>query len=331
MLVFTCSSCGAKLQMGEELAGKKVRCSSCQAVITAASVDEAAAIQAVPGAPTPGSFQKSAPAEEPPARDQDDADADIRRRGPRRDAGGTTGAAVGAGIGAGAIVLIVLGVGACLIIPCMIALLVPAVQKVREAAARTQAQNNMKQIALAAHAHHDQFKALPTPKALDPQTGQEVNLSWRVSILPFIEQDALFRQFDKSKAWDSPQNSGLSNMTILTYTDPMLPPGPKAVTPYQYFTGPETLWPDNSKRKMQDITDGTSNTFLFGQSANQVPWAQPVDMAIQQGKALPLPQDRVLVAMADGSVRVIERNRVQDATLMRWMNPNSGQPRPPID
>src|ERR1043166_9951157 len=126
MLVFTCSSCGAKLQMGEELAGEKVRCSSCQAVITAASVDEAAAIQAVPGAPTPWSFQKSAPAEEPPARDQDDADADIRRRGPRRDAGGTTGAAVGAGIGAGAIVLIVLGVGACLIIPCMIALLVPA-------------------------------------------------------------------------------------------------------------------------------------------------------------------------------------------------------------
>jgi prepilin-type N-terminal cleavage/methylation domain-containing protein/prepilin-type processing-associated H-X9-DG protein len=76
------------------------------------------------------------------------------------------------------------------IIAILIALLVPAVQKVREAAARTQCQDHLKQIALGLHNFHDTYKYLP-------KAGKRSNeLSWHVFLLPFIEQDPLYKQFN---------------------------------------------------------------------------------------------------------------------------------------
>jgi prepilin-type N-terminal cleavage/methylation domain-containing protein/prepilin-type processing-associated H-X9-DG protein len=76
------------------------------------------------------------------------------------------------------------------IIAILIALLVPAVQKVREAAARTQCQNNLKQLGVALHNFHDQYKGFP-------KAGKRTSeLSWHVFILPYIEQTTLFTQFN---------------------------------------------------------------------------------------------------------------------------------------
>ncbi len=150
----------------------------------------------------------------------------------------------------------------------MIALLVPAVQKVREAAARTQTINNMKQIAIANINHQDTFRTFATPKALKPPQGPEaVDLSWRVSLLPFIEQNNVFNAFDKTLPWDNPRNQQFLNPMPPPYTHISRDAGPGGTTTFfQYFTGPGTLWPDNGKRKLQDITDGTSNTFLFAEA-----------------------------------------------------------------
>lgn len=82
------------------------------------------------------------------------------------------------------------------IIAILIALLVPAVQKVREAAARSQCQNNLKQLGLAVHGYHDVYKMLP--QNASPNTyGYDDNgksWSWLSQILPYIEQNALYNQ-----------------------------------------------------------------------------------------------------------------------------------------
>ena len=76
------------------------------------------------------------------------------------------------------------------IIAVLIALLVPAVQKVREAAARTQCQNNLHQIGLAMHAYHDANKAFP------PAFSKPANWGWSVWLLPYVEQAPLFATLD---------------------------------------------------------------------------------------------------------------------------------------
>ena len=80
------------------------------------------------------------------------------------------------------------------IIAVLIGLLLPAVQKVREAATRTQCQNNLKQLGLAAHNYHDANGALPPARIDDGAT-------WAVFVLPYIEQDNLHRLFDYLKPW----------------------------------------------------------------------------------------------------------------------------------
>src|SRR3954470_24729276 len=81
------------------------------------------------------------------------------------------------------------------IIAVLIAMLVPAVQKVRESASRAQCQNNLKQIGLAIHNYHDSKKAMP-PSRLGVQYA-----TWCVLLLPYLEQDALYKQWDLSKTY----------------------------------------------------------------------------------------------------------------------------------
>ncbi len=81
------------------------------------------------------------------------------------------------------------------IIAILIGLLLPAVQKVREAAARSTCQNNLKQIALAVHNFESTYGNFP------PARTEDIYLTWAVLILPFVEQEALYKQFDNSKQY----------------------------------------------------------------------------------------------------------------------------------
>jgi hypothetical protein len=215
----------------------------------------------------------------------------------------------------------------------MPALLIPAVQKVREAAARTQMMNNAKQMALTFHAHNDQHKSLPSPDGW-PTIQKPGQLSWRVSILPYVEQDLMFKQFDLNQPWDSPNNQPFLSRMPSLYDNVRDMKPTDGNTAWQVFVGPDTVFPNrNAKVSFSRITDGTSNTMLFAESATAVPWTKPADMQIPDKwnadapQPLPLPQ-KFLAAMADGTVRIIDRSNVSDKTLRMMICPNDGNPLP---
>src|SRR5262245_38193047 len=103
--------------------------------------------------------------------------------------------------------------------------LVPAVQKVREAAGRTQSANNVHQVVIALHDYNANYGRLPPPVVYDAN-GRPL-YSWRVLLLPYLEQKALYEQFKLNEPWDSPHNKKLSSAIVAAYS---APEGGKAMT-----------------------------------------------------------------------------------------------------
>jgi prepilin-type N-terminal cleavage/methylation domain-containing protein/prepilin-type processing-associated H-X9-DG protein len=153
------------------------------------------------------------------------------------------------------------------IIAILIGLLLPAVQKVREAAARIQCQNNLKQIGLAMHNYHDNMHAFP-PAFARPASGVGLNWGWGVLILPFVEQDNLYNQLN-------PLGTNLAHNATTNGPAPKVYLCPSDPTPLvnNYFSGygksnyacSEQICDGGSAYQIKDITDGTSNTLLIGE------------------------------------------------------------------
>jgi hypothetical protein len=209
-----------------------------------------------------------------------------------------------------------------------VGLLLPAVQKVREAAARVQDQNNMKQIVLAVHAYADTYGHFPTN--ISDKNGKPL-LSWRVAILPFMEQQNLYNQFKLDEPWDSANNKKWSDILIKTYMSPNADPSVAGnMTLYKGFVGPGTVFEPGKKITFANITDGTSNTILFVESGPPVPWAKPEDFSFDPNKPLPklsVPGmgDMINVAMCDGSVRIVNTKTVSEKTLKAAITRDGGE------
>jgi prepilin-type N-terminal cleavage/methylation domain-containing protein/prepilin-type processing-associated H-X9-DG protein len=176
------------------------------------------------------------------------------------------------------------------IIAVLIGLLLPAVQKVREAANRAKCANHLKQIGLALHNHHETFKRLPTANS-------PVFNSAFTHILPFVEQDNIRRVYDTSLPPTDPPNSTVTNLPVNIYLCPSMqpPPGPPAAysthyASYAVCVGSNDAWapppPDNGAvvrsnatgstalvdqgKRLTDLTDGTSATLLAGEMGFQL-------------------------------------------------------------
>ena len=222
----------------------------------------------------------------------------------------------------------------------MIGLLLPAVQKVRAAAGRTKSANNLKQIALAVHNYESTFGHLPSD--IKDKTGKPI-LSWRVAILPYIEQNQLYQQFKLDEPWDSPNNKRASQAAISVFVTPV--DGPVAVaasggkaygmTNYLGVSGPGTVFDPKAKVRMTDIIDGTSNTILAVETLDAVPWAKPADLAYDPAKPLPkiTPAwgEATNVAMCDGSVRAMNIQRLPEKSLRALFTRNGSEVIDPKD
>jgi prepilin-type N-terminal cleavage/methylation domain-containing protein len=106
------------------------------------------------------------------------------------------------------------------IIAILIGLLLPAVQKVREAAARLKCQNNLKQIGLALHNHHDVTGRFPQGQIAGDDTDTKLYGSWIRQILPYLELDNVYRQFDGTKSWHAPANQTVRGQRLVAFLCP---------------------------------------------------------------------------------------------------------------
>jgi prepilin-type processing-associated H-X9-DG protein len=171
------------------------------------------------------------------------------------------------------------GLGSTLVVAAMlIALLLPAVQAAREAARRAQCTNNLKQIALALHNFQSVNSHFP-PAAITDADGKPL-LSWRVAILPFIEQEGLYREFKLDEPWDSPHNQALIARMPAVYFCPSDGLDTQHTTRYQVIVGPGTIFEGDKGIRLEEITDGTSNTLLVVEAKNPVPWTKPDDIPV---------------------------------------------------
>jgi prepilin-type processing-associated H-X9-DG protein len=233
----------------------------------------------------------------------------------------------------GGVVIAVLAVVGLTVFLCggvLVALLLPAVQAAREAARRTQCQNNLKQIGLALHNYHDVYQSFPPAYTVDAD-GNPLH-SWRTLILPFIEQQALYSRIDLDKPWDRPENAALNNMVIPTFQCPSEPPG--AGCDYVVIVGPNTAFQGSKSVKLSQILDGTSNTIAVVEvKGNNISWMAPVDLDMSKmqftpnkGSAEPssFHPGGLNVLMCDGSVRFVS-DAVLPNTLQLLITINDGQ------
>jgi hypothetical protein len=188
--------------------------------------------------------------------------------------------------------------------------LVEGVRKARLAASRAQLRNNMKQIALGMHNYHSTMRRLP-PRATFDKNGKPM-LSWRVTILPYIEQQNLYNQFHLNEPWDSEHNKKLLAIMPRTYVSPDDENSFKDHTTFfQAFAGKGTIFEGKKGISFSDVTDGTSNTIMIVEASKAVPWTKPEDIDYDAAKPLPklgrAGADTFEAAFCDGSVHILKK------------------------
>jgi hypothetical protein len=220
--------------------------------------------------------------------------------------------------------------------PVGVALLLPAVQAARSAAATSESSNNLKHQMIAIHNFHDVFNRIPAAYSVD-DAGKPL-LSWRVHILPFVEQRPLYDQFKLDEPWDSDHNKKLIAKMPKVYRAPGSRAG-EGMTVYMGIGGTRGVIIKPTGRGFQSspadgtsfaaITDGTSNTIALVEANDSaaVVWTKPEEFvpdAKEPAKnLLGLRPKGFLAAMTDGSVRIVSPT-VTTENLLRLFDRSDG-------
>ena len=213
--------------------------------------------------------------------------------------------------------------------------------------------NHLKQLALAFHNYASAYAAFPPAAVIGPD-GKPWH-SWRVVLLPFLEEVELYNQYDFSQPWDSPKNLAVAEKMPTVFRDPAREGPPDTFADYAAITGEDAIFqPEVVTMKSADdfpacltagkkisfasVTDGTSNTILFAtlDSARKIPWTKPEDIALDDtfpgigkpagiGAIHPVEGAHVgLVAFADGSVQTLP-DSLNTETLRKLLTRAGGE------
>ncbi|MBU6294275.1 MAG: DUF1559 domain-containing protein [Planctomycetes bacterium] len=208
-----------------------------------------------------------------------------------------------------------------------------AAAKARGSAQSMQSVNNMKQLLLAMHVHHDAKNSFPAP-AIVSSEGKPL-LSWRVAVLPYLEQEDLYRKFKLDEPWDSEHNRKLVPLMpkLFAPEGETLQPGH---TPYVVPVGKQTMFFGGKGGKLGDVTDGTTNTVALIQlpAGRAVIWSKPDDLDADPKVAFDELtkgfSDRLTVGFGDGTVRRI-KFPLKEEVFRNLLDKADGKPIPLLD
>lgn len=165
--------------------------------------------------------------------------------------------------------------------------------------------------------YHDQHGRLP-PAVVYGENGKPL-LSWRVLLLPFLEQKDLYGRFKLDEPWNGPHNRELLAEMPHVYRpyDGSAPPEPNT-TFYQVFVGKGTAFEERPVMRLIDLPGGTSNTFLIVEAGRAVPWTKPEDISYAEDQPVPklggMFKDSFRVGFADGHVESFPHD-ISEASL----------------
>ncbi len=193
-------------------------------------------------------------------------------------------------------------------------LLAPAFAQARAAAGRTEKQNNLKQIGLAMHNFHDTYNHLPAVDGSGDSKGKS-GLSWRVYLLPFLDQAPLYNQFKLNEPWDSEHNK-----TLIAKMPKIFGEDPEFKTSIHVITGNGAPFQKGVGLRFREVTDGLSNTILAVEAGPDTAdiWTKPTALEFSPEDALkclgtlPADQEGFQMLLADGSVRYVLKTIAPD-------------------
>jgi hypothetical protein len=174
--------------------------------------------------------------------------------------------------------------------------------------------SNLKQLGLSLHMYHEQYGSLP-PAYLADESGRPMH-SWRVLLLPFFEQQALYDRYRFDEPWDGPNNRLLADEISRVYSCPADTKPLKTETSYVAVVGPGTAWPDEGTTSWDQIRDGMSRTIVIVEVHNSgIHWMEPRDLYVTQMPLAINPKRGIgisslhtggaMVVCADGSVHML--------------------------
>ena len=187
------------------------------------------------------------------------------------------------------------------------------------------------------HNYNQAYGCFP-PAYVADKNGKPMH-SWRVLLLPYMDQKALYDLYRFDEPWDSPANRKVSDVAIRIYQCPSEYEGATHNTSYMMVVGPRTISDGPHGRKVAEITGGASNTIMVVEVANSgVGWAEPRDLnfdrinfKINSGQRPGIGSDHpggANVAMCDGSVHFLG-NSFDPQFIKAMLTIDGGKPIPP--